>query len=134
MNIITIVGNLTRDFELRFGENYAVANSGCAINKGWKDKSGEWQESTTFLNLSAWNEQFAENVVTSLPKGTRVIVIGEMNVRQYENDDGVKMTAAEIKVKHMGPDLTWASCVVTRNPKVEGKGKGSVGSTVEPAF
>ena len=136
MNSITVVGNITRDFELRFGEGYAVANGGLAVNKSWKGKDGEWKESTSFMNLSVWNQQFAENVVTSLPKGTRVLVTGELSIRSYEDDDGNKRSAHEIKLKHIGPDLTWAAAHVTKNPKGEYSKSDSnaVGSTVEPAF
>ena len=69
MNTIILVGNLTRDFELRFGDGYAVANSGIAVNKRWFNKStNDWDEKTTFFNISVWGEGETENVVESLSK------------------------------------------------------------------
>jgi len=132
MNTITLVGNLTRDFELRFGDNYAVANSGLAVNKRWfNNKTNDWDEKTTFFNISVWGEAETSNVCESLSKGDRVIVTGEMQVRSYDDDNGEKRTAAEVRVSEMGPALRWATVSVTRNPKSEG---GSSYSTPEEKF
>jgi single-strand DNA-binding protein len=121
MNTITLVGNLTRDFELRFGDGYAVGNSGIAVNKRWFNKStNDWDEKTTFFNISVWGEGETENVVESLSKGDRVIVTGEMQVRSYDDDNGEKRTAAEVRVSEIGPALRWATASVTRNPKSDG--------------
>ena len=132
MNTITLVGNLTRDFELRFGDGYAVANSGLAVNKRWFNKStNDWDEKTTFFNISVWGESETSNVVESLATGDRVIVTGEMQVRSYDDDNGEKRTAAEVRVSEMGPALRWASASVTRNPKSD---SGSSYSTPEEKF
>ena len=132
MNTITLVGNLTRDFELRFGDGYAVANSGLAVNKRWfNNKTNDWDEKTTFFNISVWGEAETSNVVESLAKGDRVIVTGEMQIRSYDDDNGEKRTAAEVRVSEMGPALRWASVSVTRNPKSDG---GSSYSTPEEKF
>ena len=132
MNTITLVGNLTRDFELRFGDGYAVANSGLAVNKRWfNNKTNDWDEKTTFFNISVWGESETSNVVESLAKGDRVIVTGEMQIRSYDDDNGEKRTAAEVRVSEMGPALRWASVSVTRNPKSDG---GSSYSTPEEKF
>ena len=132
MNTITLVGNLTRDFELRFGDNYAVANSGLAVNKRWfNNKTNDWDEKTTFFNISVWGEAETSNVCESLSKGDRVIVTGEMQIRSYDDDNGEKRTAAEVRVSEMGPALKWATVSVTRNPKSEG---GSSYSTPEEKF
>jgi len=132
MNTITLVGNLTRDFELRFGDNYAVANSGLAVNKRWfNNKTNDWDEKTTFFNISVWGEAETSNVCESLSKGDRVIVTGEMQVRSYDDDNGEKRTAAEVRVSEMGPALRWATVSVTRNPKSDG---GSSYSTPEEKF
>ena len=132
MNTITLVGNLTRDFELRFGDGYAVANSGLAVNKRWfNNKTNDWDEKTTFFNISVWGEAETSNVVESLAKGDRVIVTGEMQIRSYDDDNGEKRTAAEVRVSEMGPALRWATVSVTRNPKSDG---GSSYSTPEEKF
>ena len=132
MNTITLVGNLTRDFELRFGDGYAVANSGLAVNKRWFNKStNDWDEKTTFFNISVWGESETSNVVESLATGDRVIVTGEMQVRSYDDDNGEKRTAAEVRVSEMGPALRWATASVTRNPKSD---KGSSNNTPEEKF
>ena len=132
MNTITLVGNLTRDFELRFGDGYAVANSGLAVNKRWfNNKTNDWDEKTTFFNISVWGESETSNVVESLATGDRVIVTGEMQVRSYDDDNGEKRTAAEVRVSEMGPALRWASASVTRNPKSD---SGSSYSTPEEKF
>ena len=118
MNTVTVVGNLTRDPELRIFENGTVANLGIAINESYKDKrSDEWKEITTFMNLAVWGEQEADNVVESLKKGDRVLVSGKLKVRQWETDSGEKRQASEISVQEIGPTLKWATTTGTRNAK-----------------
>jgi single-strand DNA-binding protein len=132
MNNLTLVGNLTRDFELRFGDGWAVANSAIAVNKSWfNKKTNEWDEKTTFFNISVWGESETSNVVESLSKGDRVIVAGEMQVGSYEDDNGDKRVTAEVRVSEIGPALRWASASITRNPK---KDSGSSYSTPEEKF
>jgi len=110
MNTIQVVGNLTKDFEMRFGSNYCVANSGLAVNKRkFNRDTGQWEEGdTTFHNLSVWDEEYCTNVVESLGKGDRVMVIGEMKTRTYETESGEKRSAHEIRVTEIGPTLRWA--------------------------
>jgi single-strand DNA-binding protein len=123
----TWVGNLTRDFELKFSDSgVAVARAGLAINRRVKDDTapgGYRDGDPTFLNLVAFR-QVGENAAASLPKGTRVIVIGRLDVRQYDKDDGTKGTAADVVVDAIGPDLTWATAEVTKNERKSTNGSG----------
>ena len=83
-NNVTIVGNVTRDPELRFTPSgQANARIGVAVNRKWQDRnSGEWQEATSFFDVICWRE-LAENVSESLKKGTRVIVTGRLEQRSW---------------------------------------------------
>jgi len=84
-NSITIVGNITRDPELRFTPSgQANARLGVAVNRRWQDRnSGEWNEATSFFDVICWRE-LAENVSESLKRGTRVIVTGRLEQRTWE--------------------------------------------------
>jgi single-strand DNA-binding protein len=120
MRNITLVGNLTRDFEVRFFEDSAVANSAVAVNHRFKDqKTGEWKDSDKphYFDIAVWGSKQVDNVVDSLGKGDRVLVVGNVNMTQKEMDDGTKKTYTEVRVEHIGPELRWASASVTRNPK-----------------
>lgn len=115
---ITIVGNLTRDPELRFtATGRAVANFGVAENRKWKDKDDAWQEQTTFWNCQAWGE-LGENFAQSLPKGARVIVKGRVEAREYTVPDAdgedQKRTSWEVTVYSGGPDLNYATAAITK--------------------
>ena len=114
--IITLVGNLTADPELRFAQSgAAVANFTIASTPRAFDKqSNEWKDGDTmFLNCSVWR-QAAEHVAESLTKGTRVIVQGRLKSRSYDDRDGNKRPVFEVDVEEIGPSLAWATAVVTR--------------------
>ena len=115
--IITLVGNLTSDPELRFlpGSGAAVANFTIASTPRAFDKqSNEWKDGDTmFLNCSIWR-QAAEHVAESLTKGTRVIVQGRLQQRSYDDREGNKRTIYEVAVDEVGPSLLRATAVVTR--------------------
>ena len=114
--IITLVGNLTADPELRFAQSgAAVANFTIASTPRAFDKqSNEWKDGDTmFLNCSVWR-QAAEHVAESLTKGTRVIVQGRLKSRSYDDREGNKRTVFEVDVEEIGPSLAWATAVVTR--------------------
>lgn len=113
-NAVTLVGNITRDPEVRFtGNGQAVASFGLAVTKRYQ-QNGEWQEKTSFLNVSAWGP-LAENAAASLAKGSRVIVVGEIEQREYEKD-GEKKSVIEIKADELAPSLKWATADVTKIP------------------
>ncbi|MDR1710807.1 MAG: single-stranded DNA-binding protein [Propionibacteriaceae bacterium] len=115
--IITVIGNLTADPELRFLPSGApVANFTVASTPRTMDRqTGEWKDSgdTMYLNCAAWR-QMAENVAESLTRGSRVIVQGRLKARRYETKDGETRTAFEIDVDEIGPSLRTATAKVTR--------------------
>jgi single-strand DNA-binding protein len=115
--IITLVGNLTADPELRFTPSGApVANFTVASTPRTFDRaSNEWKDGDAmFLNCAVWR-QAAENVAESLTKGMRVIVQGRLRSRSYETREGEKRTVFEVDVDEVGPALKYASAKVTRN-------------------
>ena len=124
-NNITIVGNITRDPELRFTPSGAAqARLGVAVNRRWQDKgSGEWQEATSFFDVICWRE-LAENVAESLKKGARVVVTGRLEQRSYEAKEGEKRSVVEIIADEVAPSLRWATAKVE---KTERKGAGEQG-------
>ncbi len=115
--IITVVGNLTADPELRFTPSGApVANFTVASTPRTFDKnSNEWKDGDAlFLNCAVWR-QAAENVAESLTKGMRVIVQGRLRSRSYETREGEKRTVFEVEVEEIGPALKYATAKVTRS-------------------
>ena len=126
-NTITIIGNITREPELRFTPS-GQANSrfGVAVNRRWQDRaSGEWQEATSFFDVVCWRE-LAENCSDSLPKGARVIVSGRLEQRTYEKD-GDKRSIVEIIADEVGPSLRWATAKVEKNDRRSGGDGGNSG-------
>jgi single-strand DNA-binding protein len=125
-NYITFIGNLTEDPELRFTQGGApVASFRVASNRRFTDRSGNQQEETTFLNVNAWRD-LAENAAESLGKGDRVIVIGRVRVRSYENRENQTVWVTEIEADEIAPSLRWARAEVAR---VSGGGSGGGGGT-----
>ncbi len=120
MNTVTLVGNLTRDPELRFFDNSSVANASLAVNESYKAKNGEWKETVCFVDLSIWNNAGAENVAASLGKGDRVLVTGKLKMNQWQTDDGQNRSKLELTVSEIGPTMKWAEVNITKNPKVNG--------------
>lgn len=124
-NTITLVGNLTRDPELRFtASGVARALFGIAVNRRWQDRaSGEWQEDTSFFNVVCWREM-AENVSESLGRGARVMVTGRLEQRTWETQEGENRSVIEVIADEVGPSLRWATAEVTRNERRGGTGGG----------
>lgn len=128
--VITVIGNLTGDPELRFTPSgaavasFTVASTPRTFDKatnGWKDGD------TLFLRCSVWREQ-AESVAESLTKGTRVIVSGRLSQRSYETREGDKRTVYELEVDDVGPSLRYATAKVTRAQRAGGGGFGGSSS------
>ena len=122
--IITVVGNLVDDPELRFTPSgAAVANFRIASTPRTFDKqSNEWKDGDAlFLSCSVWR-QAAENVAESLQRGMRVVVQGRLKSRQYETREGEKRTVFEIEVEEVGPSLKYATAKVTRANRSSGGG------------
>src|SRR3954464_9746236 len=122
--IITVVGNLTNDPELRFTPSgAAVANFTVASTPRMFDRqSNEWKDGETlFMRCSVWRDA-AENVAESLGRGTRVIVSGRLKSRSYETKEGEKRTVIEMEVDEVGPSLRYASAKVTKTQRGNGGG------------
>ena len=136
VNNVSILGNLTRDPELRFTPNGTpVASFGIAVNRRYQDKqSGEWVEDTSFFNITAWFK-LAENCAESLSRGDRVLVTGRLSQRSWEDKSGQKRSVVEIVANVVAPSLEFASCKIDKNPKSDtgnvSAGSGSKGNGKE---
>jgi single-strand DNA-binding protein len=125
--VITIIGNLTSDPELRFTPSgAAVANFTVASTPRTFDRqSNEWKDGETlFMRCSVWRDA-AENVAESLHRGTRVLVSGRLRSRSYETKEGEKRTVVEMEVDEVGPSLRYASAKVSKTTR--GGGGGTYG-------
>jgi len=120
-NSVTLVGNLTRDPELRYTPSgAATAQFGLAVNRRWQNRqTGEWEENTSFFNITAWRD-LAENVSETLEKGSRVIVTGRLEQRSWETPDGDKRSVVEVVADEVGPSLRWATAKVQKNERRSG--------------
>jgi single-strand DNA-binding protein len=125
--IITVVGNLTADPELRFTPSgAAVANFTVASTPRMFDRqTNEWKDGEAlFLRCSVWR-QAAENVAESLTRGARVVVTGRLKQRSFETKEGEKRTVVELEVDEIGPSLRYATAKV--NKVSRGSGGGDFG-------
>lgn len=132
--VITVVGNLTSDPELRFTQNgLAVANFTIASTPRTFDRAkNEWIDGEAlFLRASVWRE-FAEHVAGSLTKGSRVIASGRLKQRSYETKEGEKRTSYELDVDEIGPSLRYATASVTRAQSAGSARTGTTGPVEEP--
>jgi len=127
--VITVIGNLTDDPELRFTPsgaavaNFTVASTPRTMNR----QTQQWEDGETlFLRCSVWR-QAAENVAESLTRGTRIIVQGRLKARSYETREGEKRTVHELEVDEVGPSLQWATAKVTRASRSGGSSGGGYG-------
>ncbi|MCW4459125.1 single-stranded DNA-binding protein [Microbacterium sp. MPKO10] len=114
--VITVVGNLTADPELRYTQSgLAVANFTIASTPRTFDRqANEWKDGEAlFLRASVWRE-FAEHVAGSLTKGSRVVAQGRLKQRSFETREGEKRTVIELDVDEIGPSLRYATAQVTR--------------------
>jgi single-strand DNA-binding protein len=123
---VTLVGNLTRDPELRFTTGgRGQASFGLAVSRRYQ-VNNEWQEQTSFFNIVAWGT-LGENIAASLTKGTRVIVTGRLEQRSYETKEGEKRSVVEVIADEIGPSLRWARAEVERVAREGGTGGGNFG-------
>jgi single-strand DNA-binding protein len=116
-NTVTLVGNITRDPELRFTPSgQANATFGLAVNRRWQNRqTNDWEEAVSFFNVVCWREM-AENASQSLAKGTRIIVTGRLEQRSWEKD-GEKRSVIEVVADEIGPSLRWATAEIQRNER-----------------
>lgn len=122
INSVTIVGNITRELELRFTPTgVPTVQFGVAVNRSWQNRqTQEWEEATSFIDVVCWRE-LAEHVGESLSKGARVIVTGRLEQRSWETQDGDKRSKVEIVADEVGASLRFATAEITR---VERRGPG----------
>src|SRR3954454_1874707 len=126
-NTVTVIGNVTRDPELRFTPSgMAIASFGLAVNRVWTDRqSNERKEQVSFFDIKCW-AQLGENVSASVAKGNRVIVTGRLEQQSWEQD-GNKRSKVEIVADEVGPSLRWATASVSRHERTGGGDLGGGG-------
>ena len=125
--IITVVGNLTADPELRYTQGgLAVANFTIASTPRTFDRTAnDWKDGEAlFLRASCWRE-FAEHVAGTLTKGSRVVATGRLKQRSYETKEGEKRTSMELEIDEIGPSLRYATAQITRAPGGSDRSGGS---------
>jgi single-strand DNA-binding protein len=117
-NHVSIVGNLTRDPELRFTPTgQATASFGVAVNRRWQNRqTQEWEEATSFFDVVCWG-QLAENTAQTLSKGARVLVSGRLDQRSWESAERERRSKIEITADEVAPSLRWATALITKNER-----------------
>ena len=122
---VTIVGNVTRDPEMRYTPSgVAKASFGVAVSRRWQNRNTqEWEEQTSFFNVVCWRDM-AENVCESIGKGARIVVTGRLEQRSWETESGDKRSVVEIVADDVGPSLRWATAEVKRNERRGGFDSG----------
>ena len=127
-NTVTVVGNVTRDPELRFTQGgMAVANFGVA----WNKKKQDGEEEVSYFDVSCYRQR-AENVADSVTKGSRVVIYGTLSQRSWENQEGERRSKVEIIADDVAPSLKWASAEITRNEFKGGGGGAPQGGGGQP--
>ena len=132
-NTVVVVGNVTRDPELRFTPSgQATATFGLAVNRRWQNRqTQEWEEATSFFDVVCWREM-AENVSESLARGMRVLVSGRLEQRSWETPEGERRSRVEIIADELGPSLRWATAQVAKNERRGPAAEGSSGGGAAP--
>lgn len=117
-NQVVIVGNLTDDPELRYTPNgAAVAKFRVAVNRRYQDATGQWKDAeTSYFTVNAWRT-LAENIAESLTRGSRVVVVGRLQMRSWETQEGERRTVVEIEAEEVGPSLRWATAKVEKQAR-----------------
>lgn len=143
-NSVTLVGNVTKDPELRYTTGgRGVASFGLAVNRRYQ-VNGEWQEQVSFFNIVAWGD-LGENAAASINKGNRVIVTGRLEQRSYETKEGDKRNVTEVIADELGPSLRWAQVQIERISRDDaaartggggggGSGSGGAGRAPDPVY
>lgn len=131
--VITVIGNLTSDPELRYTPagaavaNFTIASTPRSFNR----QTNQWEDGETlFLRASVWRG-YAENVAETLKKGTQVIAQGRLKSRSYETKEGERRTSFELEVEEIGPTLRFATAQVTRAQRSAG---GNFGGGAQGGF
>ena len=127
-NSITLIGNLTRDPELRFtNAGRPVASFRIAVNRRYM-VNNEWQDQTSYFDVTAWGD-LGENAAATLQKGSRAIVFGRLEQRDYETREGEKRSAIEVVAEEVAPSLRWARATIERTERSDGGGGSRGGSS-----
>lgn len=129
-NNVTLVGNVTRDPEIRYTPSgQTVATFGLAVNRRWQNRqTNEWEEQVSFFDVKCW-AQMAENVSDSITRGTRVIVSGRLEQRSWETDNGEKRSKVEVVADEIAPSLRWATAQVQKIERSDGAPRGGGGQS-----
>ena len=115
-NQICVVGNLTRDPELRYtASGRGVASFGLAVNRRYQ-KNSEWVEETSFFDVVAWGN-LGENLAASAVKGNRIVVMGRLQQRSWDADDGTTKSKIEIVADDVGASFKWAQMKIERTSR-----------------
>ena len=127
-NTVTVIGNVTRDVELKFTPSGAgVAEFGIAVNRRWQNRqTQEWEEQVSFFDIKAW-QQLGENAADSINKGDRVVVTGRLEQRTWETDNGEKRSKVEIVADDVAVSVRWA--IVRQLEKNEKRSEGGNSSS-----
>ncbi len=127
-NTVTLIGNVTRDPELRFTpQGQAIATFGLAVNRRWQNRQTQaWEEAVSYFDVVCWRD-LAENAAESVTKGTRLIVTGRLDQRSYETKEGEKRSKVEVNADEIGPSLRWATAEVTKSERRSGGDGGGGG-------
>jgi single-strand DNA-binding protein len=116
-NSITLIGNLTKDPELRFGNNgNAILNLSMAVNSRKKTANGDFEDDPKFFDITCFG-QVAENTAETLAKGNRIIVVGRLDWEQWTTDSGDKRTKVRVLADSVGVDLRFATASVNKHQK-----------------
>lgn len=132
-NTVTVVGNVTRDPELRFTPSgQGVASFGVAVSRRWQNRqTNEWEEQTSFFDVVAWGS-LGENVSESVTKGTRVVVTGRLEQRSWDTQEGEKRSKVEIVADDVAPSLRWATATVSKTERRDGNYSAPTGQPAKP--
>ena len=133
-NSITVVGNLTKDPDLRYTQGgVAVASLSVAVNRRMRNKdTNEWEDRLDgYFDINVWRDH-AENVAESLKKGDRVLVMGRLIKRSWEDKDGNTRWQTEIEADEICPSLRWARAKVERVGRGGNSGRGGAQPPAPP--
>lgn len=114
-NSVTLIGGVTRDLELRYTQSgLPSVTFGLAVSRRWQNRqTSEWEEATSYFDIVCWRE-LAEHAAESLSKGSRVIVVGQLQQRSWESEDGQKRSKIEVLADEVGPSLRFATAQLNR--------------------
>ena len=112
-NNVVLVGNVTRDPELRFTQGGAAV---CSFGLAWNQRSQQGEDKAHFFDISCWRD-LAENVAESLTSGMRVVVYGRLDYRTWEGQNGEKRSAVQIVADEVSPSIRWATAQVSKNER-----------------